>query len=224
MDSEPAKWQPLTEEQCRVVGVLIEKAKTTSEQYPLSLNSVTTGCNQKSNRNPVTNVDSEDVQIVLDELRNLGAVVEVQSGGRVAKYKHLMYEWLSVDKVELAVVAELLLRGEQTVGELRGRAARMEPIPDLQTLRPVLQSLVQKRLVIELAPQGRGQTITHGLIDDAGRDAMTRRAAVSENTQAPEPAARSRTPNDNPSGMQELQEQVRQLAERVALLESRLQD
>jgi uncharacterized protein YceH (UPF0502 family) len=143
--------------------VLAEKAKTTPEQYPLSLNSLTTGCNQKSNRDPQMNLEPDRVEQALDELRRLGAVVEIQSGGRVAKYKHCLYDWLGVDKVELAIMAELLLRGEQTVGELRGRAARMEPIPDLQALRPVLQSLADKGLLVELTPEGRGQVVTHAL-------------------------------------------------------------
>ena len=89
--------------------------------------------------------------------------MEIQSGGRVAKYKHCMYEWLGVDKAELAVMAELLLRGEQTVGELRGRAARMEPIPDVNALRPVLKSLMDKELVVELTPEGRGQVVSPAL-------------------------------------------------------------
>jgi uncharacterized protein YceH (UPF0502 family) len=149
--------------QRRILGVLVEKAKTTPEQYPLSLNSLTTGCNQKSNRHPQMNADPEQVEQALEDLRHWGAVVELQSGGRVAKYKHLLYEWLDVDKVELAVLAELLLRGEQTVGELRGRAARMEPIADLNALRPVLRTLMDKGLAIELTPEGRGQMVTHAL-------------------------------------------------------------
>jgi uncharacterized protein YceH (UPF0502 family) len=166
------KWQPLSSVQQRVIGVLVEKAKTTPEQYPLSLNSLTTGCNQKSNRYPHMNLDPDDVEQALEELRHVGAVVEIQSGGRVAKYKHCMYEWLGVDKVELAVIAELLLRGAQTVGELRGRAARMEPIADLHALRPVLGSLVEKELVIELTPEGRGQHVTHGLYGPAELEEM----------------------------------------------------
>jgi len=92
-------------------------------------------------------------------------VVEVQGGGRVPKFRHLMYEWLGVDKVELAVMAELLLRGAQTEGELRGRAARMEPIADLAALRTVLDSLRSKRLVIDITPPGRGQIISHALYE-----------------------------------------------------------
>jgi hypothetical protein len=108
-------------------------------------------------------LSSEEVERVLDELREMGAVTEVQSGGRVPKFRHYMYDWLGVDKAELAVMAELLLRGEQTIGELRGRAARMEPIADLDALRPILDSLLSKRLIVMLTPPGRGQTLTHNL-------------------------------------------------------------
>jgi uncharacterized protein YceH (UPF0502 family) len=144
VESGERRWRPLTAIQRRVVGVLVEKAKTTPDAYPLTLNALTNGCNQKSNRHPHTELASEEVERALEELRELCAVAEIQSGGRVAKYRHYMYEWLGVDKVELAVMAELLLRGEQTIGELRGRASRMEPIPDLNALRPILDSLLAK--------------------------------------------------------------------------------
>lgn len=165
-EPQAPKWRPLNPTQRRILGVLVEKAKTTPEQYPLTLNSLTTGCNQKNNRDPVTNLSTDQVEISLDELRQMGAAIEVQGSGRVAKYKHCLYEWLGVDKVELAVMAELFLRGEQTVGELRGRAARMEPIADLGALRPIMQSLRQKNLVLELSPEGRGQVVSHNLYKD----------------------------------------------------------
>jgi uncharacterized protein YceH (UPF0502 family) len=87
----------------------------------------------------------------------------VEGYGRVTKYRHYLYDWLGVDKVEIAVMAELLLRGAQTVGELRARAARMEPIPDLSELRPILDSLKSKGLVLSLTPEGRGHVVTHAL-------------------------------------------------------------
>jgi uncharacterized protein YceH (UPF0502 family) len=130
--SEPSsKWRPLPAIDRRVLGVLIEKGKTTPDQYPMSLNALTAGCNQKSNRYPQMDLDPEDVLKSVDRLRMLGAVAEVQGGGRVPRFRHFAYEWLGVNKVELAVMAELLLRGSQTEGELRGRAARMEPIADV---------------------------------------------------------------------------------------------
>jgi hypothetical protein len=83
----------------------------------------------------------------------------------VARYRHHAYEWLGVDKTELAVMAELLLRGAQTEGELRGRAARMEPIADVAALRPILNSLKAKNLIISLTPEGRGHMLTHALYE-----------------------------------------------------------
>jgi uncharacterized protein YceH (UPF0502 family) len=157
------RWQPLGAMDRRVVGVLAEKAKTTPDTYPMSLNAVCTGCNQKNNRAPLMQINPEEAEGSLDRLREFGAVGLVEGYGRVAKYRHYLYEWLGVDKVELAVMTELLLRGDQTVGELRVRAARMEPIPDLAALRPVLESLRTKGLVVSLTPEGRGHVVTHAL-------------------------------------------------------------
>lgn len=158
-----SRWRPLAAIDRRVIGVLIEKAKTTPDAYPMSLNSIVAGCNQKSNRCPVMNLAGDDVETSLERLRGLGAVGLVQGYGRVAKYRHYLYEWLGVDKVELAVMAELLLRGPQTEGELRAHAARMEPIRDLGELRPVLASLKAKGLLLPLTPEGRGYMVTHAL-------------------------------------------------------------
>jgi uncharacterized protein YceH (UPF0502 family) len=144
----------------------------------MTLNALTTGCNQKNNRSPLTNYTPDDVQQAIDGLREMGVVIEVQGSGRVPKYRHQMYEWLGVDKVELAVMAELLLRGEQTVGELRTRAARMEPIPGLAELKPILQSLMDKKLVVRLTPEGRGQMVTHNLYKERELEEIKARVAV----------------------------------------------
>jgi uncharacterized protein len=157
------RWQPLSAIDRRVIGVLAEKAKTTPDVYPMSLMGITTGCNQKSNRAPLMQLEPADVEEALDRLRPLGAVGMVEGYGRVQKYRHYLYEWLGVDKVELAVMTELLLRGDQTVGELRGRAARMEPIADVAALQPVLDSLKTKRLVLSFTPEGRGHVVSHAL-------------------------------------------------------------
>src|SRR4051794_11247339 len=158
-------WVPLTAPERRVLGVLVEKAKTTPEYYPLTIAAIVTGCNQKSNRDPITNYDADDVEDFLNGLRKKGAVVMVEAGGRVVRYKHTLYEWLKVSKVELAVIAELLLRGSQTEGDLRTRASRMEPLPDLPALQAVLESLAAKDLVVYLTPKGtrRGVVVTHNL-------------------------------------------------------------
>src|SRR6476646_1525990 len=163
MSDAPRLSQPLSLRQRRVFGVLVEKAKTTPDAYPMTINGLVAGCNQKSNREPQMNLSTEDVEQVLEELRAMGAVTEVQGSGRVAKYRHHAYEWLGVEKTELAVMTELMLRGEQTLGELRGRAARMEPIADMAALKPVIDSLVRKGLMLELTSPGRGQVVSHGL-------------------------------------------------------------
>jgi len=171
------RWQPLEALERRVLGVLVEKAKTTPENYPLSLNALKNGCNQKNNRSPLMNVEEDQVDAALESLRRVSAISQIQGSGRVDKYRHLAYEWLGVDKVEMAVMAELLLRGAQTVGELRGRAARMEPIKDMADLRPVLDSLQAKGLIVFLTPEGRGAIVTHTLYQEREMDKVRREAA-----------------------------------------------
>jgi uncharacterized protein YceH (UPF0502 family) len=172
------RWCPLGAIERRVLGVLIEKAKTTPENYPLSLNALRTGSNQKSNRAPLMSLEEDQVAEALENLRKVGAVAEIQGGARIDKYRHLAYDWLGVDKVELAVMAELLLRGSQTVGELRGRAARMEPIKDLGQLQPILDSLLAKRLLVRLTPAGRGSIVTHALYTDREMEKVRREATT----------------------------------------------
>lgn len=157
------RWQPLSRTDRRVAGVLVEKAKTTPSAYPMTVNAVTNACNQKSNRFPTMQLTPEEVEDSLERLRHLGAVGQIEGFGRVDKYRHYLYDWLGVDKVELSVMAELLLRGPQTVGELRARAARMDPIADVNALQPILQSLKEKGLVLSLTPEGRGHVVTHAL-------------------------------------------------------------
>lgn len=181
LPKEP-RWKPLNSRQRRVLGVLVEKAKTTPDQYPLSLNSLTSGCNQKNNRDPVMNLEQHAVEDVIESLRQMGAVAEVHSGGRVARYRHYLKDWLGVDGAEVGVMAELLLRGAQTVGELRGRAARMSPIAGLHELMPVLQSLREKNLIVELTPSGRGQIVTHNLYSP---DELQKLKSIHGNYQSP---------------------------------------
>lgn len=156
--------RPLDANERRVLGVLIEKAKTTPDQYPLSLNALVTGCNQKSNRDPVMTLDEEQVMRAVAGLRKCGAMAEVYGSGKIPRYRHLAYEWLGVEKEELAILGELLLRGEQTEGDLRGRASRMDPIADLDILRGHLDRLADSGLIVWLSPPGRGRMLTHGLL------------------------------------------------------------
>ena len=156
--------RPLDAIERRVLGTLIEKGKTTPDQYPLSLNALVTGCNQKSNRDPVMTLDEEQVMRAVAGLRKCGAMAEVFGSGKIPRYRHLAYEWLGVEKEELAILGELLLRGEQTEGDLRGRASRMDPIPDLDVLRGHLDRLADSGLIVWLSPPGRGRMLTHGLL------------------------------------------------------------
>ncbi len=175
--SDSPRWKPLDVRQRRVLGVMIEKAKTTPAGYPISVNAIVTGCNQKSNRDPLSEYDDTDVEQALDQLRLMGVVQEIDWLGRVCKYKHLAYEWMGVDKTELAVLAELLLRGAQSLGDLRARASRMEPIEDVNALKVIIDRLVERGLMLELTPSGRGQIVSHALYPATEREQVLAQAA-----------------------------------------------
>lgn len=134
----------LNEIEARVLGCLIEKELTTPEYYPLSLNALTNACNQKSNRDPIMALGEDEVVRALDALRFKQLVVLSAEGGRVTKYRHLMAEKLGLVPAEQAVLCELLVRGPQTVGELRTRAERMQHFNDLAALEEVLTELMKR--------------------------------------------------------------------------------
>ena len=154
--------EPLSVRERRVLGVLVEKNKTskTPDTYPMTLNSVTAGCNQKSNRDPVLELDEDDVEETLTELMKKGLTIK-QQGGRTDRWRHLLYDAWNPSKVELAILAELLLRGPQSEGDLRGRASRMDEIADLDTLRALLTGLCDRNLTVYLSPPGRGAIVAH---------------------------------------------------------------
>jgi len=139
----------------RVLGVLVEKDKTTPEQYPLSLNAIVNGCNQKNNRDPVTSISDNDAFGALELLREKKLVIRVDTiGSRVNKYRHNFAEVLRLRGGEVAILAELLLRGPQTLGELRGRASRMQPLESLDEVKDLLRALMEREepLVQQLLP------------------------------------------------------------------------
>lgn len=153
----------LTPDEIRVLGVLVEKALTTPAQYPLSLNAVVVGCSQKNNRSPVLEYGEDRVYDALDGLKAKGLAREAMlSGSRVAKFRQVGMEALKVSLTELVVLAELMLRGPQTVGEIRGNASRMHAIESLEACQQVLDGLAHRGaeaggvvagpLVKELAP------------------------------------------------------------------------
>jgi uncharacterized protein YceH (UPF0502 family) len=145
----------LNADESRVLGVLIEKATTTPEQYPLSLNAVTNGSNQKNNRDPVRAMTDDECFEALESLRAKSMVMRVdQHGSRVPKFRHQLGELLHVRTGEQAILAELLLRGPQTLGELRGRAGRMSPMESLEVAQGLVAALMNREepLVKELPP------------------------------------------------------------------------
>lgn len=135
--------------EARVIGCMIEKQITTPDQYPLSLNSLVSACNQKSNRDPVMSLDEPAVQRTLDGLSRRHLVLERSGfGSRVPKYQHLFcnteFGSLKFSAQELAIVCELLLRGPQTPGELRSRASRMASFSDVSEVETALQNLLAR--------------------------------------------------------------------------------
>jgi hypothetical protein len=150
----------LNDVESRVLGSLVEKQVTTPEYYPLTLNSLTLACNQKNNRNPVTSYDERTVMQALESLREKNlAYVFYGSNSRVPKYKHVMPEVLHLNPQELALMCVLLLRGAQTLGELKDRAARLYEFPSLEEVDNTLNALSEKEpdpLVTRL-PRQAGQ-------------------------------------------------------------------
>lgn len=202
----------LNDREVRVLGSLIEKELTTPEYYPLSLNSLTNACNQKSNRDPVMALMEEDVVRALDSLRFKQLVVLSADGGRVPKYRHLLAEKLRLMPAEQAVLCELLVRGPQTVGELRTRGERMHPFGDLAAVEEVLQELmVRENPLVTLMPRQPGRK--------EGRYAQLFSAMPECDEESPEArpeAARQRVVAEN--------KRVTKLEEEVAALRSEVSE
>ena len=146
----------LNEVEARVLGALLEKEITTPDYYPLSLNALVNACNQKSNRDPVMNLDEDSVRSALRALDDNSLARSVSAtDSRVTKYEHRLQETFNFDRREAAVFCELLLRGPQTPGELRSRAERMNHFDDLSEAQSALQRLMNRQppLVKVLARQ-----------------------------------------------------------------------
>ena len=215
-DSEGRVRIDLDAHEARVLGVLIEKEQTTPEQYPLTRNAVTMGCNQKSNRAPEMSLPESEVAVVLDKLTVHGLVGRVNPlGSRVEKYRHNAAERLGLRPVEMAVLAELLLRGPQSPGELRTRASRMSAIASLEELTVTLEPLLRRGLVRRVPPgQGsRAERFAQLLAPDAHPlDAPARPAADSS----------PRVTSGSPDRVAALEARVAQLEQRLATLTERL--
>jgi uncharacterized protein len=195
----------LDQVEVRVAGSLIEKEITTPEYYPLTLNALVNACNQKSNRDPVVTYDEDSVESAVDTLRakRLAAVI-TGAGMRVPKYRETLTETLNLGRREIALLCVLMVRGPQTVGELRDRTARMHSFADLEEVESVLEQLSAREpdpLVVRLPrqPGTKEPRYTHLL---AGEPSA---AAASEPTAAPQREGRVAI----------LEEEIRQLREEV---------
>lgn len=178
--------EPLTPMERRVLGVLVEKALTASVSEPLTLNAVVVGGNQKSNRDPLTNYEEPEVDDTLSSLKRKGLVF-MQTGGRTDRWRHNLYDAWKVSKPEVALLAELLLRGPQTAAEARTRASRMEPI-DSELLPETLKSLVERGFVVWVTPEGRrGAVLTHGFHTPNELNALRQRHPVGDVESEPAP-------------------------------------
>jgi len=136
----------------RVLGTLYEKQHTVPDSYPLTLNALVSGCNQKTSRFPVMEVSEAEVQGALDSLKSANLVMET-SGGRVSRYSHNVERVLQVPSQSAAILAVLMLRGPQTVGELRINCERLHKFADISAVDAFLQELAGRSLVVQLARQ-----------------------------------------------------------------------
>lgn len=160
----------------RVLGVLVEKERTVPDTYPLTLNALAAGCNQKTSRDPVMDASDHDVQAAIDALRRLSLVIE-SSGGRAMRYAHNVKRVLEVPTEAVALLATLMLRGPQTSGELRLHAERLHRFSDISSVEGYLAELAARpagALVRELprAPGARETRWCHLLGDPPAADAM----------------------------------------------------
>lgn len=221
--------------EARVLGVLIEKELTTPDGYPLTLNSLTLGANQKNNRDPVLDVMEGEVNVALQKLIRRGFVGSVHPmGSRVEKYRHNANALLELDTPHVAVLAELLLRGPQQPGELRGRIARMTSCDSLERLNELLRPMLERGLVVRLdpSPGSRAERYAQKLAPDAHPlnavpSAPVRLATTSSAPHAPSapaaaaytsaPAAPARDPRVGP-----LEEKVEAQDKRIAELEGQV--
>jgi uncharacterized protein YceH (UPF0502 family) len=135
----------LTDVEARVLGALVEKDITTPDYYPLSLNALVNACNQKNNRDPVMNLDENQVREALSGLEAMGLAGRASSAdSRVTKYEHHLQDVFNFSRGETAVICVLLLRGPQTLGELRGRTERLHRFEDLEAVQAALQHLMRR--------------------------------------------------------------------------------
>lgn len=221
----------LSRGQRRVLGVLLEKAFTTPDVYPLTVKACTSGCNQKNNRDPVTHYSEEQVRDILDELREAGVASVVHTdGGRAERFRHYMRKRYPFSEVQLAIITELLLRGQQQPGELRTRASRMVSIESQEILKSALSDLQAQGFVQSNGPlDRRGVEVDHTFYlagENQKLAPVSGEQASSESQEAPTRASVAsysdetlhRQQTEMAAQLNELQDKVAQLADQVSEL------
>jgi len=203
----------------RILGCLIEKQRTTPDQYPLSLNALRLACNQSTNRDPVVNYDEDTIRGGLHRLgRRRYTRLTSGHSSRAAKYRHLLDDELHLDPAEQAVLAVLMLRGPQTPGELKQRTERMQGFASTGELEEVLTRLIDKQFVYELArrPGQKEERFMHRLSEDLDEDEARPAAA-----QAPAPVVVPPPPRRD-ERMDRLEAEVAALREEIAAIKVEL--
>ena len=213
----------LTAAEARVLGCLLEKQRTTPEQYPLTLNALRLACNQSTNRDPVAAYDEGTVREAAQSLgRRRLARLTTGHGGRVAKYRHLLREETSLGDDQLAVLCVLLLRGPQTPGELKGRTERLHPFPDLGAVEDTIERLIAEGLVVRLErrPGQKEQRYMHLLSSDLDEAEQPVATAHAEAPPAAPPVPSPPPPAAPDPGLEArvsaLEAEVRELREKLA--------
>jgi uncharacterized protein len=194
----------------RVLGALVEKEITTPDYYPLSLNALVNACNQKSNRDPVMELDEAAVRTALRSLDDKALARSAVAGdSRVAKYEHQLQEAFNFTRPETAILCELMLRGAQTPGELRGRASRFHPFEDLSAVHSALQKLGQREPpLVKLLPRQPGTK--------EARYAQLLSGEVVENSPVPPQAPVPASQPANTDSITDVQEEIVALKAEIA--------
>jgi uncharacterized protein YceH (UPF0502 family) len=172
----------LSEVEVRILGCLIEKEATTPDNYPLSLNALTSACNQLSNREPVMSLSEDQVKWAVNSLRQQSLVRAIQPmDARVMKFQHLLTEKLELDQPARAVLSVLMLRGPQTLGEIRSRTNRLAEFATLAVVEAVVNDLIARELVVETARrQGQKETRYTHLLSGSPSEAAVEAARQTE--------------------------------------------
>jgi uncharacterized protein YceH (UPF0502 family) len=218
----------LTPAQARVLGALVEKEITTPDYYPMSLNALINACNQRSNREPVMDLDEEEARLALRRLEDLGVAGRARGAdGRVTKYEHWLGEAFNFTRAETALICILLLRGPQTPGELRGRTDRLHQFDEITDVLAGLQKLIERQpSLVAMLPRQPGtkeSRYAHLLSGPLESIVMPAPAAYAPSTYAAAPKAAPDDP-EHEGRIAQLEAVVAQLQQDIQALRQKIDD